>query len=48
MYRTFNMGIGLVVAVAPSDVDTVRAKLPEAIVAGEVVEAKGEERVVIS
>ena len=48
MYRTFNMGIGLVVAVAPSDVDVVRAKLPEAIVAGEVVEAKGEERVVIS
>ncbi len=48
MYRTFNMGVGLVVAVAPSDVDAVRAKLPEAIVAGEVVEVEGDERVTIS
>ncbi|MCH7697494.1 MAG: phosphoribosylformylglycinamidine cyclo-ligase [Chloroflexi bacterium] len=48
MFRTFNMGIGLVVAVEPSDVDTVRAKLPEAIVVGEVAEVEGEERVVIS
>ena len=48
MYRTFNMGIGFVVAVAPSDVDAVRAKLPEAIVVGEVVNANGDDRVVIS
>ena len=48
MYRTFNMGIGLVVAVEPSNVDAVRAKLPEAIVVGEVAEVEGEERVVIS
>ncbi len=48
MYRTFNMGIGLVVAVAPSDVDAVRAKLPEALVVGEVVQAEGEKRVTIS
>ena len=48
MYRTFNMGIGFVVAVAPSDVDAVRAKLPEAFVAGEVVKVNGDDRVVIS
>ncbi len=48
MYRTFNMGLGLVVAVAPSDVDAVREKLPEAIVAGEVIGTDGEERVTIS
>lgn len=47
MYRTFNMGLGLVVAVAPADVDAVRAKLPEAIVVGEVVRAEGEKRTVI-
>ncbi len=48
MYRTFNMGIGLVVAVAATDVDAVRAKLPEAIVVGEVAAMSGDERVVIS
>ena len=48
MYRTFNMGLGLVVAVAPSNVDAVHAKLPEAIVVGEVVKADGDERVAIS
>ena len=48
MYRTFNMGIGLVVAVAPSEVGSVRAKLPEAFLIGEVVDVVGDERVVIS
>ena len=48
MFRTFNMGIGLVAAVESSNVDAVRAKLPEAIVVGEVAEVEGEERVVIS
>ncbi len=48
MYRTFNMGIGLVVAVSPANVDAVSAKLPEAFVVGEVVQAEGEERVAIS
>ncbi len=37
MFHTFNMGLGLVVAVAPEDVDAVRAELPEAFVCGEVV-----------
>jgi phosphoribosylformylglycinamidine cyclo-ligase len=41
MYRTFNMGIGIVLAVAPEDVEAVRAKLPEAMVLGEVVRGAG-------
>ena len=48
MYRTFNMGIGLVVAVASSDVDAVLAKLPNAFVAGQVISVGGDERVEIS
>ncbi len=39
MFRTFNMGLGLVLAVDPTDVDAVRAALPEALVVGEVVAA---------
>ena len=30
MYRTFNMGIGMIVACAPGDVDRVRAVLSQA------------------
>jgi len=41
MYRTFNMGIGIVLAVAPEDVDAVRSALPEALVVGEVVKGEG-------
>ncbi|MDP2674710.1 MAG: phosphoribosylformylglycinamidine cyclo-ligase [Dehalococcoidia bacterium] len=41
MYRTFNMGIGIVLAVAPDDVEAVRARLPEALVVGEVVRGAG-------
>ena len=44
MFRTFNMGLGLVLVVDPSDVDAVRAALPSALVVGEVV-ADGDERV---
>jgi phosphoribosylformylglycinamidine cyclo-ligase len=40
MWRTFNMGIGLVLAVGPSKVDSVRAALPDAIIVGEVVKHK--------
>jgi phosphoribosylamine--glycine ligase / phosphoribosylformylglycinamidine cyclo-ligase len=35
MYRVYNMGIGLVVMVAPDDVNTALAALPEAIVIGQ-------------
>ncbi len=41
MYRAFNMGIGLILAVAAEDVDAVRAQLAEAIVVGEVISGKG-------
>ncbi len=35
MYRVYNMGMGLVAMVAPDDVDTALAALPEAVVVGE-------------
>jgi phosphoribosylformylglycinamidine cyclo-ligase len=41
MYRTFNLGIGIVLAVAPDDVEAVRARLPEALLVGEVVRGAG-------
>jgi phosphoribosylformylglycinamidine cyclo-ligase len=45
VWRTFNMGLGLVLAVDPSDVDAVRSALPQALVVGEVVRGEGDERV---
>ena len=42
MFRTFNMGLGLVLAVDPAEVDAVRAAVPEALVVGEVVADAGE------
>jgi phosphoribosylformylglycinamidine cyclo-ligase len=41
MFRTFNMGLGLVLAVAPEDAAEVQRALPEAWVCGEVVRGKG-------
>ncbi len=41
MYRTFNMGIGIVLAVAAADAEAVRAQLPQAFVVGEVVRGEG-------
>jgi phosphoribosylformylglycinamidine cyclo-ligase len=43
MFRAFNMGVGIVVAVAPSDVSAVQEALPEAWVIGEVVRGDGVE-----
>ncbi len=37
MLRVFNMGLGLVLAVAPEDADGVRAALPEALPVGRIV-----------
>jgi phosphoribosylformylglycinamidine cyclo-ligase len=37
MYRVFNMGFGMVIAVAPDAVEQVRKLVPEARTAGEVV-----------
>ena len=45
MYRVFNMGLGLVVAVAPADGERFRAVVPEALEVGEVVATSAEPRV---
>ena len=42
MYRVFNMGIGMVLAVAPEDLATVQAAVPEARVVGEIVRGTGD------
>jgi len=47
MYRAFNMGLGMVLVCDPSDVEAVRAQVPEALVVGEVVREAGEPRVII-
>jgi phosphoribosylformylglycinamidine cyclo-ligase len=41
MYRVFNMGLGVVFAVAPNDADALRAVVPEALLVGEVLEREG-------
>jgi phosphoribosylformylglycinamidine cyclo-ligase len=41
MYNTFNMGIGMVLAVDAADVKTVGEILPDAVVIGEVAEGEG-------
>ncbi|KAL6769327.1 PURM1 [Auxenochlorella protothecoides x Auxenochlorella symbiontica] len=43
MFRTFNMGVGMVIVVAPKDVDAVLQTLPQAWVMGEIVEGSGVE-----
>jgi phosphoribosylformylglycinamidine cyclo-ligase len=47
MYRVFNMGIGMAVVCAPESVKKLTKALPEAKVIGEVVEQKGNARVII-
>ncbi|MFQ5878955.1 MAG: phosphoribosylformylglycinamidine cyclo-ligase, partial [Dehalococcoidia bacterium] len=44
MYRTFNMGLGMVLAVAPEDADEVRRHLPEALAVGQVVRRDDDKR----
>ncbi|MDE2802581.1 MAG: phosphoribosylformylglycinamidine cyclo-ligase [Chloroflexota bacterium] len=48
MRRVFNMGVGMIVAVAPEDVAGVRAGVPEALVVGEVADAAGGPQVIFS
>jgi len=48
MYRVFNMGLGLVLVCAPSDVKQVRSPLPEARVVGQVVPQTDQSRVIFS
>jgi phosphoribosylformylglycinamidine cyclo-ligase len=46
MYHVFNMGLGMVIAVAPADADAFRALVPEALLVGEAVgESEGEPRI---
>jgi phosphoribosylformylglycinamidine cyclo-ligase len=47
MYRTFNMGLGMVVTCAPADVETVRGQVPEGLVVGEVIAQKDDRRAII-
>jgi phosphoribosylformylglycinamidine cyclo-ligase len=47
MWRTFNMGLGLVFAVDPSDAASVRSALPDAIVVGEVIKQTTDQRTVL-
>lgn len=41
MYRAFNMGLGIVLAVAPDDAEAVCTQLPGSFICGEVVPGKG-------
>jgi phosphoribosylformylglycinamidine cyclo-ligase len=41
MYRAFNMGLGIVVAVDPASAADVQSKVPEAFVAGHVIAGDG-------
>ena len=47
MWRAFNMGIGMTVFTAPEHVGAVVEQAPEAIAIGEVVERRGDERVLL-
>jgi phosphoribosylformylglycinamidine cyclo-ligase len=47
MYRTFNMGLGMVLVCAPADVETVRGQAGEALVVGEVIAQKDARRVAL-
>jgi phosphoribosylformylglycinamidine cyclo-ligase len=43
MYRAFNMGLGIVLAVSPDDTAQVQSLIPEAFVCGEVILGQGVE-----
>lgn len=47
MYRVFNMGVGMAIVCSPQNVDKLTTTLTKAKVIGEIVEAKGKERVII-
>jgi len=48
MRRVFNMGLGLVLVCAPTEVDALKSQLPDAMVVGQVVPQTGEQRVILS
>ena len=47
MYRVFNMGLGMVMACDPPNVDEVLTLVPEAMVVGEVVRSADGQRVIL-
>ncbi len=47
MYHVFNMGIGMTLICSPDNADQLTKALPEAHIVGNVIEQKGETRVVI-
>lgn len=47
MYHTFNMGVGLVLAVEPGEADEIAAQVPDARRVGQIVQQSDERRVTI-
>jgi phosphoribosylformylglycinamidine cyclo-ligase len=47
MYHTFNMGVGIVLAVAADEADAIAAHVPDATRVGTVIRQSGERRVII-
>jgi len=43
MYQVFNMGIGLVIVIAPEEVAKALAVLPEAVAIGQAISLVGNE-----
>jgi phosphoribosylformylglycinamidine cyclo-ligase len=48
MYRVFNMGIGMVIVCSDDNLPMISKALPQAKVIGDIGEARGEQRIVIS
>ena len=48
MYRTFNMGLGMILAVSPENVDELARRLPEAYAVGRVVRQTDGNRLLIA
>jgi phosphoribosylformylglycinamidine cyclo-ligase len=46
MWRTFNMGLGLVIVIRPESLKAALKALPEARVVGEIVEGKHEVEII--
>lgn len=47
MYQVFNMGMGMTIVCAAQQVAKVASTLPQAKIIGEIIKARGEERVII-
>ena len=48
MYRVFNMGLGMVAVCGDENLAAVQAKLPDAVLVGNIVERAGEDQVIFS